>query len=162
MSLAGGCWRSELFHSTPCMQVWDRWPDGSPPTLSGAATLPLALLAEIAQPSGPTPSHTLLLPLMTLSAIDKAGRQQVPQSPNAGDEADGEQVDQRPLLEVQLQYEAVQVGSHPRAVGEEEPDDAASPTPAVAEGVMANISIDIIQACGLQVRCWLQERRTYR
>ena len=97
---------------------------------------------------------------MTLSAIDKAGRQQVPQSPNAGDEADGEQVDQRPLLEVQLQYEAVQVGSHPRAVGEEEPDDAASPTPAVAEGVMANISIDIIQACGLQVR--LQERRTYR
>lgn len=130
-------------------QVWERWSDGSPPTLTGAATLPLALLAEMAQPCGPATSHTLMLPL-TLPAVNKAA-QLMPQSPNAGDEAMGEQAVQMPLLEVQLQYEAVQVGSHPRAADKEE-RDTASPVPAAAEGVMANISINIIQACGLQVR----------
>ena len=138
-------------------QVWDRWPShdsSSPPspTLAGSALLPLASLAEMAQPGGPT-IRTLFLPV------------KIPDSPTASpadderldDEDQGPQQQTLPQLEVQLQYEAAfypgSIVSPSDGVGQYNTSHpSVSHLIGVSEsGILATLSVDIIQACGLQV-----------
>jgi hypothetical protein len=139
----------------PVVQVWDRWPGSAPPTLAGAASLSLAQMAQMAQP-GFAMSRTVLLPLGQLP------RSNIPPQPleeldDGGDEVPGA----TSLLEVQLQYEAVHIpgsaqqqteGGSVDLVGTEQAILPDAVEPAAPVGIPATISVEIIQACGLQVR----------
>ena len=161
-------------------QVWDRWADGSSdPTLSGTATISLTSLAELAQrqlrTSSPTVGRTLALPLRGPGSSAEATRLERGVRMDDGDEDahregafDDEQDDDVdhawPLLEVQLQYEAVYLpGSLPQAGASEGPPLADPPsdlndladaavTGRSADGISATLSVTIAQACGLQVK----------
>lgn len=169
---------------SPDVKVWDRWHDGSEPTISGSTTLSLAALAELAQhlvPSSiscPTTAinRTLELPLVmpqlgqNTVLVDHDGEDgdvsvmEDDHGVNDGEDSDVRVGRIRPLLDVQLQYEAVYLpGSIPKLVTSQDnleysrsPDLADNADPSVqrpdsAVGVPAVISVSIIQACGLQV-----------
>ena len=155
-----------------CEKVWERWSDDSDPTLYGTATLSLAALAELAQQqltaNSPTTSRTVTLPLArpgshlgTKAAAPEGQADGGEELPEGDDGADGIQ----PLLEVQLQYEALYFpgnrvqAQHPSSdLDPSDPiTDPADTEDAGGKGISSGsipaiLSVTIVQACGLQVR----------
>ena len=140
-------------------------------------------LAELAQrqlrTSSPTVGRTLALPLIGPGSSAEVTRLERGVRMDDGDEdthgegafdheQDGDVDHAWPLLEVQLQYEAVYLpGSLPQAGASEGPPLADPPsdppsdlndladaavTGRSADGISATLSVTIAQACGLQVK----------